>query len=1030
MNKNLKKVISSTVALSLSASAFLAFAGVSASAATSYPDVTSDTAYATAINNLTALGIVSGDDAGNFNPDATLKRSEAAKMIVEAFSNAGDPGQQATQFTDVPADHWASGYINAGVSAGYINGYGDGTFGPDDTLTYAQVVKLILGAMGYTSEADVSGGWPAGWLSIASSTEINSGVTGLTQDAQVTRAQVAQLIDNALDTPMYVYNGTTTNVWGQSQPNYVKQDGTGTYYVSPLINYHDTYAVEGRVIATSKSDSGLDANQVIFSVEYSRRFDDLYFKKNEDYGTAQQYQMVVGDTDAANYMLTYAEAYVTENNDGEWEIVAFNPSGRNVETTFRAEDIETDNRNYSGYNSLGDAIAGEGRIYIDTPSKATYNLNKNDNDETAVTVFVNGVEVSNSNAIATLTTMLDTNPVGEVTLIDTPSSTGSTTDGRYDYIMIDYYMDAVLSSVSQGADSVRLNFDDFQQVGDIRLRSTLTLSEDEDIMNYSITMADGTAVAAEDLTEGDVLSIYYDVVNYPADASSSRFVDIVVSRDTVEGRVTTRDTESSVTYYTIDGNEYAASYGMGDELNVGDSYVLKLNAAGRFVSTDESASSNLTGFVDRVWVDSNEEQRVKIITADGTVVNYIPRNDDVYAAAEDLCYDADNNKYNLEERIVTYKVNSSGNLTSIEAADRVSVITGEYSANTNRIGSTRLSETANVIDISEAYQEMGPQNSTSYASSDITSSGVSMFEDGATYTVLVANRSNTDSTYRFVLVLDGTTGIMLDSPLAVVVSTGEGTYGEDTLAFAKVVTAGDATNDDGTTDLYFSDDYSISDINMVKGDVFTYTLDGDGTINNFHKVFDAVDASRYDRQMFEDYAVDADVAADQTDDEWLEYMTVPTVEDGVETFLPGIDLPAKWHSSVLNSDKYVRIAFGPIVDRTTNSVDIARIVDSGNDGADRYYTSLDDIFTLAYAPDVNVYTIDYSMSSSERIAKGAAGSVLKTNIVSNAQDENDTIYWNRTDEGGAYYISEINYAFAKMVDGEVTDIYVVLPDFA
>ena len=76
MKKNLKKVISAVIALALSASTF-----ASVSFAKSFSDV-AGTAYAEAVDVLSALKIIDGYEDGSFKPENTIKRSEAAKIIV------------------------------------------------------------------------------------------------------------------------------------------------------------------------------------------------------------------------------------------------------------------------------------------------------------------------------------------------------------------------------------------------------------------------------------------------------------------------------------------------------------------------------------------------------------------------------------------------------------------------------------------------------------------------------------------------------------------------------------------------------------------------------------------------------------------------------------------------------------------------------------------------------------------------------------------------------------------------------------
>ena len=78
MNKNLKKVISSVAALTMVASSVAAFA-------VDFPDVESTASYAQAVQELSALDVISGYDDGTFGPDKLVTRAEITKMIVDAL---------------------------------------------------------------------------------------------------------------------------------------------------------------------------------------------------------------------------------------------------------------------------------------------------------------------------------------------------------------------------------------------------------------------------------------------------------------------------------------------------------------------------------------------------------------------------------------------------------------------------------------------------------------------------------------------------------------------------------------------------------------------------------------------------------------------------------------------------------------------------------------------------------------------------------------------------------------------------------
>ena len=141
MKNYLKKAISAVIALALACSIVPA----SFAAGVVLTDVPETADYATAVNALVALNVVNGYEDNTFLPDNKITRAEASKIIVAALNEtaSAEAMKGATKFSDVLAKHeWATGYINKGVSLGYIQG-DNGKFDPDGNVTYAQVVKML-----------------------------------------------------------------------------------------------------------------------------------------------------------------------------------------------------------------------------------------------------------------------------------------------------------------------------------------------------------------------------------------------------------------------------------------------------------------------------------------------------------------------------------------------------------------------------------------------------------------------------------------------------------------------------------------------------------------------------------------------------------------------------------------------------------------------------------------------------------------------------------------------------------------------
>ncbi len=82
------------------------------------------------ITKLIDAGVINGFPDGTFKPDQEVTRAQFAKLVAVAFA-LPTTGVTTSTFSDVAADHWAIGFIEAAVAKGWIKGYPDGTFGPE-----------------------------------------------------------------------------------------------------------------------------------------------------------------------------------------------------------------------------------------------------------------------------------------------------------------------------------------------------------------------------------------------------------------------------------------------------------------------------------------------------------------------------------------------------------------------------------------------------------------------------------------------------------------------------------------------------------------------------------------------------------------------------------------------------------------------------------------------------------------------------------------------------------------------------------
>lgn len=163
-----------------------------------FPDVSVSADYAEAVNALYECGIVTGDENGNFNPDSTITRAEAATMICRLLGVENEAKQASTTaFSDVPRSHWANGYVAIAAQYEIINGYGNGKFGPSDPVTCEQMLKMLVCAYGWQGIAEEQGGWPSGYVSVAREYGYTQN-TSQNVGENATRSTVATYIYNTL----------------------------------------------------------------------------------------------------------------------------------------------------------------------------------------------------------------------------------------------------------------------------------------------------------------------------------------------------------------------------------------------------------------------------------------------------------------------------------------------------------------------------------------------------------------------------------------------------------------------------------------------------------------------------------------------------------------------------------------------------------------------------------------------------------------------------------------------------------------
>ncbi len=156
-------------------------------------------ADSSAVQTVQALGIIVGDGNGNMNLSAGVTRAEFTKMLVAASSykdSISSDGTGYSLFKDVKSNHWASEYIRVAVESGWVVGYTDGSFRPDQPVRLEEACSAMLRVLGYDASM-LAGSFPGAQLNKAASLGLRDQVQ-CKQGENLTRQDCAELFYNML----------------------------------------------------------------------------------------------------------------------------------------------------------------------------------------------------------------------------------------------------------------------------------------------------------------------------------------------------------------------------------------------------------------------------------------------------------------------------------------------------------------------------------------------------------------------------------------------------------------------------------------------------------------------------------------------------------------------------------------------------------------------------------------------------------------------------------------------------------------
>ncbi|MBQ2942829.1 MAG: S-layer homology domain-containing protein [Clostridia bacterium] len=777
--KNLKKVLALVMACAMlfTMSSF------------AFTDVAEDASYLEAVTMLSKLGIINGYEDGTFLPDNTITRAEAAKVLVCALNAAEQAeGMVADEiFTDVPASHWAAGYVNYASNFGIIAGRGNGIFDPEAPVTYEEIVKMVVAMLGYTPVANVKGGYPTGYLYVANNMlKITKGATGVTGDA-AKRWVVARLLFNSLEAKIM-----EQETWSASDPEYVQGDQT------LLKDYLEVTKLEGVVTSTfyatfeDRDDQEVEITTTVIDGYTAKNFDDKDSEYEFTTEPGEAIEFEANGTGAENYFGYTITAYVKGFEEDD-ELVAIAPKGnKNSTLEIAFDEIEagswkSNKSNYYTFEYYED-------LEDEDPVVAKV-LKNNDDDQDDALYFVNGVydedgdvDINDFASDIDATYGEDCTDDGIIRLLDNDGN------GVYDFVFIE----TVTAEVAVKS----INEKSYKVTGKAGTDSVTLDPEDEDY--YTVLYKDGAVATFEDIAEDDILSI--------VELYGGKVLKVYISSETVEGRVT-----STTNNYKIAGNIYSKSNQYTDTIAKGDEGTFFLNYNGKIAYSEaEKVTGGNYAFVLDVnsrepifgtpvytvlfmnekgeWVQAELADKVSFYAWDADEEDFVKTSIELEDGLAGLS-DATDSWFTVDEdadedydvlalgdvadyRVVKYSLNSAGEISSITIPkndleeDKVdeenfsmagALEEDEYDANRNRFagvtGKGGVAESTVVFTTEVDLVDVQKKKEVSLASA-------SLFKDEDIYTGLAFDC--VDKTYGCLVITGSDSDIAEDAALLVV----------------------------------------------------------------------------------------------------------------------------------------------------------------------------------------------------------------------------------------------------------------------
>ena len=997
---NLKKVIAlvCTLALVITSVSVVSFAEA-------YTDVTESSAYYEAVESLSKLGIVTGYEDGTYKPEETVTRAEMAALIarIQGYEETAKANAN-TVFTDVPSTYWASGYVAQANGQGIINGYGDGTFGPDDAVKYEEAVKMIMATLGYTPYAMNNGGYPTGYLAAAQFYGVTKGVSNAVTGTGANRGTIAQLLANAIDTPIMGQSKWSTD----GSVEYTIYDGKDNNSYKTLMSENlDVVKLKGVVKTTSvlsiEKDNVIDNDTAAkIKVDVTGNYDsnNKDFKFDNDGVYEGETEFLVGESDADDYLGMAVILYVRENDDNEYEVISIAADGtKNDIVSFTLDQF--DDLDYTKDKS-GDIKSTYVKYFKNTTDSSS--IKKQLSDKYVVTL--NGAIATDiTNVLGTVVESAGKSKKGGlVTLIDNDGKTG------YDVVMVEVAATAVVDEIGDETVSFKESTD-IPGSGSI---SNLDVEEDADDTVVDI-IKDGKAIAYTDLKEWDVLSIVA-----PND-NNTGYIKVDVISNPVTGQITsdkTSKTSDTGKAYKIDGKFYDVAEGSYKTkgLAVNDAGIFYIDKYGKIAafSEDSSVATGVAGTYGYVFntlvTDKNmdKEVQVKLITANGAElltfassvnVNLANGNKATFKTSDitDADVKADDATQNgfkvtdLRGQVVKYTKNSSGSLKTIVFAN--------YNDNFESVSYTSATETydADNYRLGKYIDKDAKVFFINKSDADKCSLGTPAdLSDNNTYKVLKFYADSKADENNIVVIEGNTNTSSKSTSLAVITAAATGKDENDSeIMTLSYIVDGTVVNDVDTIDDVdiVTDDNSVEAKELTPGDIVRIKTNSAGKISGITVLWkmdedvrnDAI-AATYAKQKT------AGDAKGERDGEYLYGGAVTVAKDSDKVYFGNVD----WDKKDSNGNVIA------LVDQVTEWVNLGKAK--------------------------NVYTVQTIRDGKVQVKKGGSFNYVKQMFDNDNTKSYNFVYDGKETKDAvnkANLAKYVDHVFVREYDGRIEDVVIV-----